>query len=67
MLSFKKRIIPRTSVLKVLESKGLIKDDKLVAPSKVYEKIFLNKFSHCFEVEASKLLKLYEEKTCILI
>jgi hypothetical protein len=37
------------------ESKDLIQDDKLVVPSKVYEQIFLKKFAHCFEVEASEL------------
>jgi len=62
LLSLEKRVIPRASVLKFLESKGLIKDAKLAGPFQLSECLFLKKFVNCFEEEASQLLKLYEEK-----
>ncbi|CAI8590423.1 unnamed protein product [Vicia faba] len=61
MMSLEKRVIPRTFVLKYLESKGLAKD-KWITPFMVSEDVFLKKFVNCFEEEASYLLKLYEEK-----
>ncbi|XP_058764914.1 uncharacterized protein LOC131638372 [Vicia villosa] len=62
MMSLEKRVIPRAFVLKYLESKGLVKDTKLVRPFIVTEDVFLKKFVNCFKEEASYLLKLYEEK-----
>ncbi|CAJ2658606.1 unnamed protein product [Trifolium pratense] len=61
MLSLERRIVPRTYVLKFLESKGLIEDVKLAEPFKVTEEVFLKNFVNCFKEEASQLLKLYEE------
>ncbi|KAI4345451.1 hypothetical protein L6164_012574 [Bauhinia variegata] len=61
--SLEKRIIPRASVLHFLLSKGLIskKTNKLTAFD-LTEKLFLQRFVHCFKEESSQILKLYEEK-----
>ncbi|RVX22206.1 hypothetical protein CK203_001515 [Vitis vinifera] len=62
-LSLEKRIIPRYSVIQVLLSKGLIKNDtSLVVLFESTEKMFLRKFVNGFKEEASQLMKLYQEK-----
>lgn len=66
MLSLEKRIIPRASVLQFLESRGLIKEGNTwISPFKATEKVFLERFVHCFEEESSQLLKLYKENRSI--
>ncbi|KAI4317625.1 hypothetical protein L6164_025481 [Bauhinia variegata] len=57
--SLEKTIIPRHSVLEVLQSRGLIKDAHLVSPFTIGEKAFLKKYVDCFKEEAPQLLKLY--------
>ncbi|KAM7255302.1 hypothetical protein ACFE04_020543 [Oxalis oulophora] len=61
--SLEKRIIPRFSVLEVLLSKGLVKEDyslcTLLLPA---EKGFLERFVSRFEKEVPDLLSLYKEK-----
>ena len=62
-LSLEKRIIPRYSVIQVLLSKGLIKNDtSLVVLFESTEKMFLRKFVNGFKEEAPQLMKLYQEK-----
>jgi mTERF domain-containing protein len=57
------RIIPRASVVSYLISKGLIeKNVELSTPFSVIEKVFLEKYVHCFKEERHDLLKLYQEK-----
>ncbi|XP_059631338.1 uncharacterized protein LOC132274159 isoform X2 [Cornus florida] len=61
-MSLGKRIIPRCSVLKVLMSKGLIKNPSSAMSSLLRtESLFLKKFVTCYE-EAPQLLKLYQAK-----
>ncbi|KAF3953187.1 hypothetical protein CMV_021344 [Castanea mollissima] len=62
-LSLEKRLIPRSSVIQVLQSKGLIK--KLFYLPAVFEdpeELFLQKFVMPYEKEASELLQLYKER-----
>uniref|UniRef100_A0A7N2LW65 Uncharacterized protein n=1 Tax=Quercus lobata TaxID=97700 RepID=A0A7N2LW65_QUELO len=62
-LSLEKRLIPRASVIQVLQSKGLIK--KLFYLPAVFEdaeELFLQKFVMPYEKEASELLQLYKER-----
>ncbi|KAJ9700077.1 hypothetical protein PVL29_005759 [Vitis rotundifolia] len=62
-LSLEKRIIPRYSVIQVLLSKGLIKNDtSLVVLFESTEKMFLRKFVNGYKKEAPQLMKLYQEK-----
>ncbi|KAM3704565.1 hypothetical protein ACJW31_03G015000 [Castanea mollissima] len=61
--SLEKRLIPRASVIQVLQSKGLIK--KLFYLPAVFEdaeELFLQKFVMPYEKEASELLQLYKER-----
>jgi mTERF domain-containing protein len=61
--SLENRIIPRASVVSYLISKGLIeKNVELSTPFSVIEKVFLEKYVHCFKEERHDLLKLYQEK-----
>ena len=61
-LSLEKRIIPRYSVVHVLLSKGLIKEDfSLRAVFESREKVFLHKFVNAYKEEAPQLLNLYQE------
>ncbi|KAG6668149.1 uncharacterized protein LOC122319008 [Carya illinoinensis] len=62
LLSLEKRIVPRTSVIKDLVSRGLVKKDIYLPTVFEYqEKKFLEKFVTPY-MEASELLKLYEEE-----
>ena len=62
-LSLEKRLIPRASVIQVLQSKGLVKKNMYLPRVFVYgEELFLQKFVTCYKEEASDLLKLYKEK-----
>ncbi|KAL0010520.1 hypothetical protein SO802_005628 [Lithocarpus litseifolius] len=61
--SLEKRLIPRASVIQVLQSKGLVK--KLFYLPAVFdyvEEYFLQKFVMPYEKEASELLQLYKER-----
>lgn len=62
--SLEKRIIPRCSVIKVLVSKGLVKEDwsltSLLVP---VEKIFLEKLVIKFEEELPELMDVYRGYT----
>ncbi|KAI4295382.1 hypothetical protein L6164_035433 [Bauhinia variegata] len=60
--SLEKRIIPRAFVLQHLQSRGLIKDTKVLRAFHIPEKTFLEKFVNSFKDDAPQLLKLYEEK-----
>lgn len=63
LLSLEKRILPRTSVIKDLVSKGLVqKNIYLPTLFEYQEKKFLEKFVMAYKKEASELLKLYKEK-----
>ncbi|RDX70339.1 hypothetical protein CR513_50426, partial [Mucuna pruriens] len=66
LLSIRKRIAPRASVLQFLISKGLVeKDASLNTPFVLTEKLFLEKYVKRFKDDSSHLLKLYKEKTCL--
>ncbi|KAM3707653.1 hypothetical protein ACJW31_02G040300 [Castanea mollissima] len=61
--SLEKRLIPRASVIQVLQSEGLIKKDFYLP--RVFgcpEELFLQKFVMPYEKEASELLQLYKRK-----
>ena len=61
--SLEKRLIPRASVIRFLQSKGLVK--KLFYLPAVFwyaEELFLQKFVMRYEKEASELLQLYKER-----
>ncbi|KAI3430125.1 uncharacterized protein J3R85_008270, partial [Psidium guajava] len=60
--SFRKRIVPRGSVFRVLLSKGLIKPCSLLSLLTVSEEKFLEKFVTTYLGEAPHLLALYNEK-----
>ncbi|XP_059445272.1 uncharacterized protein LOC132177071 [Corylus avellana] len=63
LLSLEERIIPRTSVINDLMSKGLVeKNIYLPTLFEYQEKKFLEKFVTPYKKEASELLKLYEKK-----
>ncbi|KAL1359182.1 hypothetical protein HN51_004464 [Arachis hypogaea] len=59
-MSLKRRIIPRGSVILVLQSKGLGRKLGLGTIFRCNEEIFLNKFIFRHEKEADDLLKLYQ-------
>ncbi|KAM3755468.1 hypothetical protein ACB098_02G041800 [Castanea mollissima] len=62
-LSLEKRLIPRASVIQVLQSKGLVKKlFYLPAVFEYAEELFLQKFVMPYEKEASELLQLYKER-----
>ncbi|KAM3707658.1 hypothetical protein ACJW30_02G041600 [Castanea mollissima] len=62
-LSLEKRLIPRASVIQVLQSKGLVKKNIYLPRVFMYvEELFLQKFVKCYKEEASDLLKLYKDK-----
>ncbi|KAL4642875.1 hypothetical protein ACB092_02G051300 [Castanea dentata] len=61
--SLEKRLIPRASVIQVLQSEGLVKKDFYLP--RVFgcaEELFLQKFVMPYEKEASELLQLYKRK-----
>ncbi|KAM7259844.1 hypothetical protein ACFE04_015585 [Oxalis oulophora] len=61
--SFKKRIIPRSSVIQVLLSKGLIHKSKITCtPFMCYEELFLKKYVTKYEKEVPNLSKIYKEQ-----
>lgn len=63
LLSLEERIIPRTSVIDDLMSKGLVeKNIYLPTLFEYQEKKFLEKFVTPYKKESSELLKLYEKK-----
>ncbi|KAI9123317.1 hypothetical protein K1719_006206 [Acacia pycnantha] len=63
LYSLERRIIPRASVLRYLQSKSLIKKNaSVVVPFGLTERQFLERFVECFEEHNHCLLKLYEEK-----
>lgn len=61
-LSLEKRVLPRCSVLKILLSKGLINKKRSGFALLCPERLFLEKFVTCYEVEAPQLLKIYQEQ-----
>ncbi|MED6214589.1 hypothetical protein PIB30_104459 [Stylosanthes scabra] len=61
-MSLKRRIIPRGSVMLVLQSKGLVSKRGLATIFRCDEKTFLNKFIFSHPNEAEELLKLYQAK-----
>ncbi|XP_050870426.1 uncharacterized protein LOC127073322 isoform X1 [Lathyrus oleraceus] len=67
--SIEKRFIPRASVVKYLLSNGLMKKDaSLVTPFYLSDELFLQRYVKRFEdEEASRLLKLYQVLTYILM
>ncbi|KAK7850628.1 transcription termination factor MTERF15, mitochondrial [Quercus suber] len=61
--SLEKRLIPRASVIQVLQSKGLVKKlFYLPAVFEYAEELFLQKFVMPYGKEASELLQLYKER-----
>ncbi|MED6207613.1 hypothetical protein PIB30_037310 [Stylosanthes scabra] len=61
-MSLNRRIIPRGSVMLVLQSKGLVSKLGLATIFRCDEKTFLNKFIFGHPNEAEELLKLYRSK-----
>ncbi|KAF5178517.1 Mitochondrial transcription termination factor family protein [Thalictrum thalictroides] len=67
MLSYKKRILPRCSVIKVLISNGLVeKDRSLGTMLYMSEKDFLQKYVTNFVEKNPDLLNVYQGKTNVL-
>ncbi|CAN1150474.1 Transcription termination factor MTERF8, chloroplastic [Linum perenne] len=62
LYSFKKRIVPRGSVLSVLLSKGLIKSRCLSYAVQMSNELFEKKFLVPYRKEAPQLVELYREK-----
>ena len=61
--SLEKRLIPRASVIQVLQSEGLVKKDfYLPTVFGCAEDLFLQKFVMPYEKQASELLQLYRRK-----
>jgi mTERF domain-containing protein len=62
-ISLEKRIIPRWSVVQILQAKGLVKNNLALAtfllPS---ERVFLEKFVIRFRDDVPQLLKVYQGK-----
>ena len=62
-MSLKKRLIPRSAVVQVLPSKGLVKKEvNLLTFFQTSEKKFLQKFVTPYEEEVPEPLKLYKER-----
>ncbi|KAF5178514.1 Mitochondrial transcription termination factor family protein [Thalictrum thalictroides] len=67
MLSYKKRILPRCSVIKVLISNGLVEKDRSLGPMlKMSDKNFLQKYVTNFVEIVPDLLNIYQGKTNVL-
>ncbi|XP_057956866.1 uncharacterized protein LOC131150275 [Malania oleifera] len=63
VLSLEKTIVPRSLVVQILLSEGLIKKRfSLNSLLKSSEELFLKRFVRCYENEAPQLLTLYQEK-----
>ncbi|KGN63092.1 uncharacterized protein LOC101219073 [Cucumis sativus] len=67
ILSFEKRVMPRSSILQHLISKGLIKRKSLGMALKISEHEFLEKFVMQYLSEDPHLLEMYQEKKKIAI
>ncbi|KAJ7960632.1 Transcription termination factor like [Quillaja saponaria] len=65
LYSLEKRIIPRCSVVQILKSKGLVKNDlRLGGFMGLSEKVFLKDFVTKFLETVPLLLNVYEQKMC---
>ncbi|KAJ9696408.1 hypothetical protein PVL29_008566 [Vitis rotundifolia] len=66
MRSLEKKIIPRCSVVKVLQMKGLVKKDPCLGILGCSEENFFDKFVVKYEQDAPELLNVYQGKIGIL-
>ncbi|KAK3194023.1 hypothetical protein Dsin_025333 [Dipteronia sinensis] len=63
LVNLEKRIIPRCLVIKVLQSKGLVKENMSLRPIiKLIEKKFLDKFVTKYNDTVPQLLNIYQRK-----